>query len=378
MKIYEFQAHEIFSKMGIPSPRGEVAKTSEEVKKIAEKLGRSVVVKAQVLVGGRGKAGGIKLASTPEEAYRAAERILNSKLKGVLVKRVLVQEALSIKEEYYLGVTVDRAQKRVVVMVSPAGGVDIEEVARTNPEKIFKFYVDPLLGFKSHQANELASALTKDKNLVQGIAKILSALYRIFEEMDSSLVEVNPLVITKERSLFALDAKIIFDDNALYRHPEISSLRDLEVEDPLEVRAKKAGVSYVRLEGNIGCIVNGAGLAMATMDLVKHYGAEPANFLDVGGGASSQQVGKALDIVLSDEQVRAVLVNIFGGITRCDIVAEGLIQALSKREMNLPLIIRLTGTNEEEGRKKLKGIKGIFLAATMNEAAKKAMEVVKS
>ena len=378
MKIYEFQAHEIFTKRGIPSPRGEVAKTSEEVKKIAEKLGRPVVVKAQVLVGGRGKAGGIKLASTPEEAYRAAERILNSKLKGILVKRVFVQESVSIKEEYYLGVTVDRAQKRFVVMVSPSGGIDIEEVARTNPGKILKFYVHPLLGFKSHEANELASALTKDKNLVQGIAKILSGLYRIFEEMDSSLVEVNPLVITKEGSLFALDAKIIFDDNALYRHPEISSLRDLEVEDPLEVRAKEAGVSYVRLEGNIGCIVNGAGLAMATMDLVKHYGAEPANFLDVGGGASSQQVGKALDIVLSDEQVRAVLVNIFGGITRCDIVAEGLIQALSKREMKLPLIIRLTGTNEEEGRKKLKGIKGIFLAATMSEAAKKAMEVVKS
>lgn len=378
MKIYEFQAYEIFTKRGIPSPWGEVAKTSEEVKKIAEKLGRPVVVKAQVLVGGRGKAGGIKLASTPEEAYRAAEGILNSKLKGILVKRVFVKESVSIKEEYYLGVTVDRAQKRVVVMVSPAGGIDIEEVARINPEKIFKFYVHPLLGFKSHQANELASALTKDKNLVQGIAKILSALYRIFEEMDSSLVEVNPLVITKEGSLFALDAKIIFDDNALYRHPEISSLRDLEVEDPLEVRAKEAGISYVKLEGNIGCIVNGAGLAMATMDLVKHYGAEPANFLDVGGGASSQQVGKALDIVLFDEQVRAVLVNIFGGITRCDIVAEGLIQALSKREMNLPLIIRLTGTNEEEGRKKLKGIKGIFLAATMNEAAKKAMEVVKS
>ena len=378
MKIYEFQAYEIFTKRGIPSPWGEVAKTSEEVKKIAEKLGRPVVVKAQVLVGGRGKAGGIKLASTPEEAYRAAERILNSKLKGILVKRVFVKESVSIKEEYYLGVTVDRAQKRVVVMVSPAGGIDIEEVARTNPEKIFKFYVNPLLGFKSHQAIELASALTKDKNLVQGIAKILSALYRIFEEMDSSLVEVNPLVITKEGSLFALDAKIIFDDNALYRHPEISSLRDLEVEDPLEIRAKEAGISYVKLEGNIGCIVNGAGLAMATMDLVKHYGGEPANFLDVGGGASSQQVGKALDIVLSDEQVRAVLVNIFGGITRCDIVAEGLIQALSKREMNLPLIIRLTGTNEEEGRKKLKGIKGIFLAATMNEAAKKAMEVVKN
>jgi succinyl-CoA synthetase beta subunit len=378
MKIYEFQAHEIITKGGIPSPWGEVAKTSEEVKKIAEKLGRPVVVKAQVLVGGRGKAGGIKIAATPEEAYKAAEMILNSKLKGILVKRVFVKESVSIKEEYYLGITIDRAQKRVVVMVSPSGGVDIEEVARMNPEKIFKFYVNPLLGFKSHQANKLALTLTKDKDLVQGIAKILSRLYRIFEEMDSSLVEINPLVITKEGSLFALDAKIIFDDNALYRHPEISSLRDLEEEDPLEVRAKEAGLSYVRLEGNIGCIVNGAGLAMATMDLVKHYGAEPANFLDVGGGASSQQVGKALDIVLSDEKVRAVLVNIFGGITRCDIVAEGLIQALSKREMNLPLIIRLTGTNEEEGRKKLKGIKGIILATTMGEAAKKAMEVVKN
>ena len=378
MKIYEFQAHEIITKGGIPSPWGEVAKTSEEVKKIAEKLGRPVVVKAQVLVGGRGKAGGIKIAATPEEAYKAAEMILNSKLKGILVKRVFVKESVSIKEEYYLGITIDRAQKRVVVMVSPSGGVDIEEVARMNPEKIFKFYVNPLLGFKSHQANKLALTLTKDKDLVQGIAKILSRLYRIFEEMDSSLVEINPLVITKEGSLFAIDAKIIFDDNALYRHPEISSLRDLEEEDPLEVRAKEAGLSYVRLEGNIGCIVNGAGLAMATMDLVKHYGAEPANFLDVGGGASSQQVGKALDIVLSDEKVRAVLVNIFGGITRCDIVAEGLIQALSKREMNLPLIIRLTGTNEEEGRKKLKGIKGIILATTMGEAAKKAMEVVKN
>jgi len=377
MKIYEFQAHEIFSKVGIPSPRGKVARTAEEVKQIAKNLGRPVAVKAQVLVGGRGKAGGIKLASNPEEAYRVAEKILNSKLKGILVKRVLVQEALSIKDEYYLGVTIDRAQKKAVVMVSPSGGVDIEEVARTNPQKIFKLYVDPLLGFKSYEANELALALTKDKNLVEGIAKILFGLYRSFEEMDSSLAEINPLVITEEDSLFALDAKIIFDDNALYRHPEINNLRDLDVEDPLEVKAKEARISYVRLEGDIGCIVNGAGLAMATMDLVKHYGAQPANFLDVGGGASSQQVGKALDIVLSDKNVKAVLVNIFGGITRCDIVAEGLIQAISKREMNLPLIIRLTGTNEEEGRKKLENEKGIFLAATMDEAAKKAMEVVK-
>lgn len=377
MKIYEFQAHEIFSKMGIPSPRGEVARTSEEVKKIAEKFAKPVAVKAQVLVGGRGKAGGIKLASNPEEAYRAAERILNFKLKGILVKRVLVQEALSIKEEYYLGITIDRAQKRAVVMVSPSGGIDIEEVAKKSPQKIFKLWIDPLLGFKSYQANELALALTKDKKLVKGIAKILSCLYRSFEEMDCFLAEINPLVITEQGSLFALDAKIIFDDNALWRHPEISSLKDLEVEDPLEVKAKEAGLSYVRLEGNIGCIVNGAGLAMATMDLVKHYGAQPANFLDVGGGASSEQVGKALDIVLSDGNVTTVLINIFGGITRCDIVAEGLIQTISKRKLNLPLIIRLTGTNEEEGRKRLKNIPGIFLADTMDEAAKKVVDLVK-
>jgi len=377
MRVYEFQAHRIFSQKGIPSPPGEVAETPQEVKQIAEKLGKPVAVKAQVLVGGRGKAGGIKLAPTPEKAQQVAQQILSSPLKGVPVKRVLVQEALSIKEEYYLGITIDRAQKKVVVMVSPSGGVDIEEVARSTPEKIFKIHVDPLLGFKSYQANELALALSKDKNLVKGITRILFSLYHIFVEMDCSLVEINPLVVTEENSLFALDAKIIFDDNALWRHPEVSSLRDIDAEDPLEVRAKEAELSYVRLKGNIGCIVNGAGLAMATMDLVKHYGAEPANFLDVGGGASSEKVGRALDIVLSDERVEAVLVNIFGGITRCDIVAEGLVQVISGKNMDLPLVVRLAGTNEEEGRKKLESIKRVFLATTMDEAAKKVVEVVK-
>jgi len=377
MRVYEFQAHRIFSQKGITSPPGEVAETPQEVKQIAEKLGKPVAVKAQVLVGGRGKAGGIKLAPTPEKAQQVAQQILSSPLKGVPVKRVLVQEALSIKEEYYLGITIDRAQKKVVVMVSPSGGVDIEEVARSTPEKIFKIHVDPLLGFKSYQANELALALSKDKNLVKGITRILFSLYHIFVEMDCSLVEINPLVVTEENSLFALDAKIIFDDNALWRHPEVSSLRDIDAEDPLEVRAKEAELSYVRLKGNIGCIVNGAGLAMATMDLVKHYGAEPANFLDVGGGASSEKVGRALDIVLSDERVEAVLVNIFGGITRCDIVAEGLVQVISGKNMDLPLVVRLAGTNEEEGRKKLESIKRVFLATTMDEAAKKVVEVVK-
>lgn len=378
MKIYEFQAYEIFTKRGIPFPYGEVAKTSEEVKNIAEKIGKPVVIKAQVPVGGRGKAGGIKFASTPEEAYKVSKRILKSKIKGILVKKVLVTESISIKDEYYVGVTIDRSQKKVVVMVSPAGGVDIEELAITNPQKISRLYVNPLLGFKKHQAKELASFITKDKKLILSIEKILSTLYRIFEEMDSSLVEINPLVITKEGNLFAVDAKVIFDDNALFRHPQIIELRDLEAEDLLEVRAREAGLSYVKLEGNIGCIVNGAGLAMATMDLVNHYGAEPANFLDVGGGASSNQVGEALNIILSDEKVKAILINIFGGITRCDIVAEGLIEILSKRKIDLPLVIRLTGTNEEEGQKKLRDIKGIFLVTHMDEAAKKVMEIVKS
>jgi len=378
MKIYEFQAYQIFIKNGIPSPWGKVAKTKEEVRKIAAKLGKPVVVKAQVQVGGRGKSGGIKIASTPEEAYEVAKSILNSKLKGTLVKKVFVQEFVSIKEEYYLGVTIDRSQKRVVIMISPFGGVDIEELVKTNPEKIYKFYVHPLLGFKSYQANKLASVITKEKNIVQGIARILSIIYRIFEEMDCSLIEINPLVVTKEGSLFALDAKIIFDDNALSRHPEISRLRDVEAEDYLEVRAKEAGISYVKIQGNIGCIVNGAGLAMATMDLIKHYRGKPANFLDVGGGANSQRVSTALDINFSDKQVKAVLVNIFGGITRCDIVAEGLFQALSKIEKKLPLVVRLSGTNEEEGRNKLKEITGILLADTMDEAARKVTEVVKN
>lgn len=377
MKIYEFQAHQIFSRMGIPTPRSEVTGEAEEAKRIAEKLGRPVAIKAQVLVGGRGKAGGIKLASGPQEAYEIADEILNSKLKGILVKRVLVQEALSIKKEYYVGATLDRAQKKVAVMVSPSGGIDIEEVAKKTPERIFKVHVDPLLGFKTYKANELAFSLTKDKSLVKGISKILSGLYRSFEELDCSLAEINPLVVTEEGFPFALDAKIIFDDNALWRHPQINSLKGVDTEDSLEVKAKQAGLSYVRLEGSIGCIVNGAGLAMATMDLVKHYGAEPANFLDVGGGASSQQVDRALDIVLSDEKVKAVLVNIFGGITRCDIVAEGLIQAISKRDMDLPLVVRIAGTNEKQGREKLQGVGGLFLATTMDEAAKKAVEVVK-
>ncbi len=376
MKIYEYQAHEIFSSHGIPTPPMEVADSAEKAEEIAKRFGRPVAVKAQVLVGGRGKAGGIKIARDPDQAHETASRILSSSLKGEPVREVLIQEALQIKEEYYLGITVDRSERKPVVMVSPAGGVEIEEVARLSPQKIFKQHIHPLLGFQNYQALSLAFSLGESKERARSMAKILSSLYRIFEEVDSSLVEINPLVITQDDQLYALDAKIIIDDNALYRHPELSSLGSTQVGDPLEVKAKEQGLSYVHLDGEIGCIVNGAGLAMATMDLVKRYGAEPANFLDVGGGASKERVSSALDIVCSEEKVKVVLVNIFGGITRCDVVADGLIEAISRMRRDLPLVIRLSGTNEEEGRTKLCQTRAI-LATTMDEAARIAVREVK-
>lgn len=376
MKIYEYQAHEIFSSHGIPTPRMEVANSAEKAEEIAKGFGRPVAVKAQVLVGGRGKAGGIKIARDPGQAHETASRILSSPLKHEPVREVLIQEALQIEEEYYLGITVDRSERKPVVMVSPAGGVEIEEVARLSPQKIFKQHIHPLLGFQNYQALSLAFSLSENKERARSMARILSSLYHIFEELDSSLVEINPLVITQDEQLYALDAKIIIDDNALYRHPELSSLGSTQVGDPLEVKAKEQGLSYVHLDGEIGCIVNGAGLAMATMDLVKRYGAEPANFLDVGGGASKERVSSALDIVLSEGKVKVVLVNIFGGITRCDVVADGLIEAISRMRRDLPLVIRLSGTNEEEGRRKLYQTRAI-LATTMDEAARIAVREVK-
>ena len=376
MKIYEYQAHEVFSSHGIPTPRMEVADTARKAEEIAKRFGRPVAVKAQVLVGGRGKAGGIKIAQNPGQAHEAASRILSSPLKGEPVRQVLIQEALKIKEEYYLGITLDRSRKSPVVMVSPAGGVEIEEVAKLTPQKIFKHYIHPLLGFQNYQATSLAFFLCENKERAREIAKVLTSLYRVFEELDSSLAEINPLVITADEQLYALDAKIIIDDNALYRHPELSLSRDTEIEDPRELKAKELGLSYVHLDGEIGCIVNGAGLAMATMDLVKRYGAEPANFLDIGGGASRDKVSSALDIVCSEEKVKVVLVNIFGGITRCDVVADGLMEAISRMRRDLPLVIRLSGTNEEEGRTKLCQTKAI-LAATMDEAARIAVREIK-
>jgi len=376
MKLYEYQAHEIFSSHGIPTPPMEVADSAEKAEEIAKRFGRPVAVKAQVLVGGRGRAGGIKIARDPGQAHETASRILSSSLKGEPVREVLIQEALQIKEEYYLGITVDRSERKPVVMVSPAGGVEIEEVAHLTPKKIFKQHIHPLLGFQNYQALSLAFSLCENKERARSIAKILITLYRIFEELDSSLVEINPLVVTQDQQLYALDAKIIIDDNALYRHPELSSLRSTQAGDPLEAKAKEQGLSYVHLDGEIGCIVNGAGLAMATMDLVKRYGAEPANFLDVGGGASKERVSSALDIVLSEGKVKVVLVNIFGGITRCDVVADGLIEAISRMRRDLPLVIRLSGTNEQEGRRKLCQTRAI-LATTMDEAARIAVREVK-
>lgn len=372
MRIYEYQAHEVFSSHGIPTPQMEVTDTAKGAEGIAKRFGGPVAVKAQVLVGGRGRAGAVEMARTPDEAHEAASRILSSHIKGERVRQVLVQEALEIKEEYYLGITVDRSHRCPVVMASPSGGVQIEEVAKLTPQSIFKKYIHPLVGFQDYQARLLAFSLSRNKERARVIAKILTELFRIFEELDCSLAEINPLALTEDEKLYALDAKIVTDDNALYRHPELSSLGNIKAEDPLEVKARQRGISYVRLDGEIGCIVNGAGMAMATMDLVRRYGAAPANFLDVGGGASKDKVGSALDIVLSDRKAKAILVNIFGGITRCDVVADGLIEAITRMKRNLPLVIRLSGTNEEEGRARLGHTKAI-LAGTMDEAARVAV-----
>ena len=376
MRIYEYQAHEVFSSHGIPGPQMELTRTARGAEEIAKRFARPVAVKAQVLVGGRGRAGAVKIAQSPDETHEAASRILSLHVKGERVREVLVQEALQIREEYYLGITVDRSHRCPVVMASPSGGVEIEEVAKLTPQRIFKKLIHPLVGFQNYQARLLAFSLSRNKERARGIADILTSLFRIFEELDCSLAEINPLVITEDEKLCALDAKIVIDDNALYRHPELASLGNIEAEDPLESKARQQGLSYVRLDGEIGCIVNGAGLAMATMDLVKRYGSEPANFLDIGGGASKDRVSSALDIVLSDRKAKAILVNIFGGITRCDVVADGLKEAITRMKLNLPLVIRLSGTNEDEGRARLAHTRAI-LAGSMDEAARIAVREAK-
>jgi succinyl-CoA synthetase beta subunit len=372
VNIHEYQAKDIFRKYGIPIPPGEVATTPEEAEKIARRFGTTVVVKAQVHAGGRGKAGGVKLAKTPEEARTIAAQILKLVIKGLPVKKVLVTPAADIASEAYVGIIVDRASKRAVFMASPAGGIDIEEVAAKTPDKLMKHPIDPRYGLQAFEAMELAFFLYSDVKQVRAAAKILQQLYQAFVENGGSLAEINPLVTTPAGEVVALDAKMVIDDNELDRRPDIAALRDESAEDPSEVDARKASLTFIKLDGNVGCVVNGAGLAMATMDLVKYYGGEPANFLDIGGSSNPEKVVAALRIITSDPSVKAILFNIFGGITRTDDVANGIVTAIKKNPLKVPLVIRLTGTNEEIALKILKD-NGMSAMTDMDEAVKKAV-----
>lgn len=372
MKLHEYQSKAIFAKYGIPIPKGTIAENAEHARQVASQIGNKVVIKSQVLVGGRGKAGGIKVAATPDEAEKLADQILAMQIKGLPVRKVLVDEAINIAREIYLGVVVDRAARRATMMGSSAGGVEIEEVARVTPEKIVRVAIDPALGLQEFQARELAFAIGIDKANVREFVTIALGLYRSFVDVDASLAEINPLVVTGEGKLIAADGKIVLDDNALYRHLDLEQLRDVDEESSEEQQARKAGLSYVKLDGNIGCMVNGAGLAMATMDVIKFYGGEPANFLDIGGGAKADKVKVALEIILSDPNVKAVLFNIFGGITRGDEVARGIVEGLKGVKTNVPMVARIVGTNAEEGRRILASA-NMITAETLEEGAQKAV-----
>jgi succinyl-CoA synthetase beta subunit len=376
MKIHEYQAKEIFAKYGVPIPPGRVASTPDEVAQIATEVGKPVVVKAQVHVGGRGKAGGIKLAKTPEEARAAAEQIIGMDIKGLKVEQVLVEEAADIKEEYYIGITTDRAARRNIVMVSAAGGIDIEEVAATDPEKIARLHIDPALGLLDFQIRQLAFDSNLPTAAVKQIGPFMKALSKVYVDYDCSLAEINPLVLNGEGKLIAADAKINIDDNALFRHPDLAKYQEAQEEDPIEAEAHKRGLTYVRLEGDIGIIGNGAGLVMTTLDVVQREGGRPANFLDIGGGAKAEVVRKAVDTVLLDPNVKGIFFNIFGGITRGDEVAKGLLEALGTLEKQVPIVVRLTGTRAEEGLKLLEG-SVLTPAATMQEGAQKIVQLVK-
>ena len=375
MKLHEYQSKQIFAKYGVPIPKGQVASDAVRVKEIAKELGGRVVVKSQVLVGGRGKAGGIRLAKTPQEAEEIASQILAMEIKGLPVRKVLVDEAAHIEKEIYLGITNDRAVRKPVMMASAAGGVEIEEVARTTPEKIIKVHIDPLLGIKDYQTRDIALGIELPREYWKAFSQIAFGLWRAYLESDATLAEINPLVITDDKKLVALDGKMVLDDNALFRHPDLVELRDLDAEVQSEIEARKYGLTFIKLGGNIGCMVNGAGLAMTTMDIIKLFGGEPANFLDIGGGAGADKVAAAMRIILSDPNVKAILFNIFGGITRCDEVARGILTALEEVKPNVPMIVRLVGTNAEEGRKLLSQAK-MITAETLVEAAKKAVAAV--
>jgi succinyl-CoA synthetase beta subunit len=375
MKLHEYQSKQIFAKYGVPIPKGQVASDAVRAKEIAKELGGRVVVKSQVLVGGRGKAGGIRLAKTPQEAEEVASQILAMEIKGLPVRKVLVDEAAHIEKEIYLGITNDRAVRKPVMMASAAGGVEIEEVARTTPEKIIKVHIDPLLGIKDYQTRDIALGIELPREYWKAFSQIAFGLWRAYLESDATLAEINPLVITDDKKLVALDGKMVLDDNALFRHPDLVELRDLDAEVQSEIEARKYGLTFIKLGGNIGCMVNGAGLAMTTMDIIKLFGGEPANFLDIGGGAGADKVAAAMRIILSDPNVKAILFNIFGGITRCDEVARGILTALEEVKPNVPMIVRLVGTNAEEGRKLLSQAK-MITAETLVEAAKKAVAAV--
>jgi len=381
MKIHEYQAKQILARYGVRIPRGEVAYTKEEARDIAERLGGTVVVKAQIHAGGRGKGGGVKLAKNSEQAAEIAEQMLGMNLvtpqtgaEGRKVQKVLIEEGLNIRQELYLGIVVDRQTGKPVFMASAAGGMDIEEVAARHPEKILKEYVQPGIGLQPFQARKLAFGLGLGPELVTDAVQFMVGLYRAFEDTDASLAEINPFLVTAENKVYALDAKMNFDDNALYRHKDIKELRDLNEEDPLEIEASKHGLNYIKLDGDVACMVNGAGLAMATMDIIKLAGGSPANFLDVGGGASAEQVQNAFRILLSDRAVRAVLINIFGGIMRCDVVASGVVQAAKNIGVQVPIVVRLEGTNVEQGQEILRASGLNFIVADgMKDAAEKVV-----
>jgi succinyl-CoA synthetase beta subunit len=372
MKLHEVYSKRIFEEYGIPIPAGDLAQTAKEAEKIAKKIGFPVVVKSQVLVGGRGKAGGIKVATSAAEAKQHAQDILDLQIKGLPVRMVLVDQAADIATEIYLGITNDRAARKPVIMASAAGGVDIEEVARETPDKIIKCHIDPLMGLQSYQSRDLAAGIDLPREHWRDFGRIAHGLWDAYRKSDATLAEINPLVITTQGELLAVDGKMVLDDNALFRHPDLEKLRDLDVDQEAEILARENGLSFIKLEGDIGCMVNGAGLAMTTMDIIKLFGGEPANFLDIGGGASAEKVAAALEIILSDSNVKVVLFNIFGGITRCDLVAQGILDALKEVKTEVPMVVRLVGTNAEEGRQLLKDAE-METANTLAEAARKAV-----
>lgn len=375
MKIHEYQAKEIFAKYGIAVTRELLCYSTEEVTAAAEKLGFPCVVKAQVLTGGRGKAGGVKLVKNIDEAKAAANAILGMDIKGYKVEKVLVAEGVKFNKEIYLGLTIDRNSKSVILMASKEGGVEIEEVAKENPDAILKYPIDAQLGMTSFTARKIAYKLFDNADLVKQAVELFQKLYKLFLETDATLAEINPLVITDDNKLLALDGKMNFDDNALFRQPDIEELNEPDADEQKELEAKEKGLSYIRLDGNIGFMVNGAGLAMATMDIIKLYGGEPANFLDIGGSSNPQKVIDAMNLLLSDKNVKVVMINIFGGITRCDDVAKGLLEALKQIDVKLPIVVRLSGTNAKEGLEILKGT-NLTVVESMSDAAQKAISLV--